>query len=153
MLPEIDYVRKAVGSAAVITDHEARVLLVRRNYWPHDWVLPGGVAELDESPMETVIREVREETGLAVRPRSLSGVYYQPDHRAGEFIHFVFRCDVVGSTEVRADAREVAEHAFWPVDGLPEPMSESTRRRVGDAFAGEPPPLPVVLPPRSEPDR
>ncbi|MDP8904360.1 MAG: NUDIX hydrolase [Chloroflexota bacterium] len=88
----MEWVRKATGSAMVIVNGEGAVLLIRRAYPPHDWVLPGGNAEAGESPVETATREVFEETGLRVLPKRLTAVYYQADHRAGEFIHFVFAC-------------------------------------------------------------
>ena len=62
----MDWVRKATGSAVVITDPAGRVLLLRRAYPPFDWVLPGGNAEAGESSVETALREVREETGLPI---------------------------------------------------------------------------------------
>ena len=36
-----------------------------------EWVLPGGIVELDEDPRETVRREVLEETGVTVEPGQL----------------------------------------------------------------------------------
>jgi 8-oxo-dGTP diphosphatase len=58
-----------------------RVLLVRRARAPFRdrWALPGGYVELRETVEETVVRELREETGLAGRPFLLVGVYSGPD--------------------------------------------------------------------------
>ena len=46
-----------------------RVLLARRGSEPMrgEWSIPGGVLEVGESLAEGVARELREETGLAVR--------------------------------------------------------------------------------------
>jgi ADP-ribose pyrophosphatase YjhB (NUDIX family) len=114
-------------------------------------VLPGGNAETSESPVDTVVREVAEETGLVARPERLTGVYYQDDHRGGEFLHFVFRCSVDQGADIRPDPAEVAEHGYFPTDALPEPMSPSTRRRLTDGLSPTSLDLPVRLPPRSEP--
>ncbi len=56
------------AAAAVVTDHEGRILLVRRRFPPEagGWCLPGGLAEAGEGPEEAARREVREETGLEV---------------------------------------------------------------------------------------
>jgi len=77
-------------------------------------------------------------------------VYYEPDHRAGEFIHFVFRTTIGPDAAIIADPGEVPEHSFYVPDALPEPTSPSTRRRVLDALAGPALELPIRLPPRSE---
>jgi ADP-ribose pyrophosphatase YjhB (NUDIX family) len=145
------WVRKALGCAIVLVDREGRVLVLRRAYPPHDWVLPGGNAEAGESPVETVRRELREETGLEIVPERLTGIYYQRDHRAGEFLHFVFRAAVPDGAEVRPDPDEVAEWGYFEVADLPQPMNVSTARRLADALLPEPQPLPAELPAGSEP--
>lgn len=147
----MNYALKATGSAAVIQDAHGNVLLVRRAYPPHDWILPGGIGEQGESPADTVRREVEEEIGLTVRIAALVGVYYQPDHRAGEFIHFVFRCTLDGSASLRPDPHEVADHGWFTADTLPQPISASTRRRLTDALTPSASIQVVTLPPRSEP--
>jgi 8-oxo-dGTP diphosphatase len=52
-----------------------RVLIVRRGVPPMQgiYTLPGGGVELGETLEQAVMREVREETGLAVEPLSLAG--------------------------------------------------------------------------------
>src|SRR5213593_4202130 len=57
---------RKIGAAAVILDVDGGVLLVKQTYGRLNWELPGGAAEAGESPDDTVLREVQEETGLAV---------------------------------------------------------------------------------------
>ncbi len=54
---------------AVVHDAAGRLLLIRRGHDPHrgSWSLPGGRVETGESAEQAIVREVREETGLAVR--------------------------------------------------------------------------------------
>ena len=70
-------------SAAIFRDD--RVLIVRRARPPAYGVftLPGGGVELGETLEEAVVREVREETALEVRPIGLAG-YRQAIARDGE---------------------------------------------------------------------
>ncbi len=60
-------------SAAIFRD--GRVLIVRRGRPPAHglYTLPGGGVELGETLQEAIIREVREETGLAIAPLGLVG--------------------------------------------------------------------------------
>jgi 8-oxo-dGTP diphosphatase len=60
-------------SAAIFRD--GRVLIVRRARPPAHglYTLPGGGVELGETLEQAVVREVREETGLQIRPIALAG--------------------------------------------------------------------------------
>src|ERR1700758_714343 len=60
-------------SAAIFRD--GRVLIVRRGRPPAHglYTLPGGGVELGETLEQAIIREVREETGLAITPLALVG--------------------------------------------------------------------------------
>jgi 8-oxo-dGTP diphosphatase len=60
---------------AVVHDEAGRLLLIRRGHAPSAglWSVPGGRVEPGETEAEAVVREVAEETGLRVVPRSVVG--------------------------------------------------------------------------------
>jgi ADP-ribose pyrophosphatase YjhB (NUDIX family) len=63
----------------VVTNDAGEILLQRRS--DNDlWALPGGTMDLGERIAETVVREVREETGLEVEVTGIVGVYSDPGH-------------------------------------------------------------------------
>ncbi|MGR9052916.1 MAG: NUDIX hydrolase [Gammaproteobacteria bacterium] len=66
----------AVGVGAVVFNSRREVLLIRRNQAPASglWSVPGGKVEPGETFTAAVVREVAEETGLAVRPLTLLAV-------------------------------------------------------------------------------
>jgi ADP-ribose pyrophosphatase YjhB (NUDIX family) len=95
---ELGYITPKVGAHAALFDSAENILLVRR---ADDglWCLPCGWVEPNEAPEETVVREVREETGLHILVRRLTGVFarkadsgYGP-HSA---IAVGYLCEVVG---------------------------------------------------------
>ncbi len=65
-----------VGVGGVVIEG-SRVLLVQRGRPPlkGEWSIPGGMVELGESLTAAVCREVREETGLEVKPLEVLEVF------------------------------------------------------------------------------
>jgi 8-oxo-dGTP diphosphatase len=94
-----------------------------------EWVLPGGIVELDEDPRDTVRREVHEETGVTVEPGRLTGVY--KNMRLG-VVSLVFRCrPVSGAAHPTAEATEVAWLDTAQIAGR---MAEAFAIRLIDAL-------------------
>jgi mutator protein MutT len=62
------YPEGPIASAGAVIMRNGRILLEERKNDPGrgKWSIPGGIVELGETPEQTVIREVQEETGLMV---------------------------------------------------------------------------------------
>ncbi|MER6629283.1 NUDIX domain-containing protein [Streptomyces sp. NPDC000987] len=75
--PPADSVVPAV--VALVRDDAGRVLMVQRSDNGR-WALPGGGHDVGESISDTVVREVREETGIDVEVVGLTGIYTDPGH-------------------------------------------------------------------------
>jgi len=120
--------------AGLVSDHGGRILLIRHTR-DGNWVLPGGCMEPDEYPAERLIAEMREETGLEVRPTRLLGVYggagCRVDYPNGDQVSCVvslFACEVVGGT-LRPDGEESLEIDFFSDEEL-APLNVSTIGRT-----------------------
>ncbi|MFE7560067.1 NUDIX domain-containing protein [Kitasatospora sp. NPDC057500] len=64
---------------AVVTNDAGRLLLIHKTD-NNLWALPGGGHDIGESVADTVVREVREETGIDVEVDSVVGLYTDPAH-------------------------------------------------------------------------
>jgi ADP-ribose pyrophosphatase YjhB (NUDIX family) len=106
-----------------------RILLVREREDEDRWTLPGGWADVNESPGEAVAREVREEAGLEVRPYKLAAVWDRARHAHGVAQPFTvwrlfFLCEIIGGQA--QPGPETSEVAFFAEHELPAELS--TRR-------------------------
>ena len=122
---------KDVGAMGTIFDERGRVLLVHQTYKGSKWAWPGGVVELNESPWDAVVREVREETGLEVKAEKLVSIYSIKDNGG---LAFQFLCRIVGGA-LQVDGGEISEAEFFDPHHLPVPMTKPGRPRVLDALA------------------
>jgi ADP-ribose pyrophosphatase YjhB (NUDIX family) len=113
--PKVD-VRGAVFS-------DGKILLVRE-VSDGRWTLPGGWADVNQSPAQCVVREVREESGFIVRAINLAAVYDYQTRNAPNHIDSIYKlffiCEVIGG-EARP-SEETSEVAFFSREELP-PMS------------------------------
>jgi ADP-ribose pyrophosphatase YjhB (NUDIX family) len=104
---------------------DGRILLVREAADGGRWTLPGGWADVNLTPAENVVKEVREESGFTVRVRKLAAVWDrtrqghtpQPFHTYKLF----FVCDITGG--VAATSAETTEIRFFAADAIPRDLS------------------------------
>lgn len=126
-----------LGVRAAVFDREGRIFLLRHTY-VGGWHLPGGGVEVGETALEALTRELREEGNIILRGApSLLGVYFNGHvSRRDHVIVFVARDFEQPSPP--APNREIAETGFFPVDALPDGVTEGTRRRIAEIVNGVP---------------
>lgn len=114
-----------------------RVLLCELTY-KQDWDLPGGVVEVGESPREAVGREVEEELGLTIDPRSLLLTDWLPPWGGwDDALCLVFdggTHPAAITEQIVKQAREIRSAEFCTAAQVEERAADFTARRVAAAL-------------------
>ena len=120
----------ASASAGLVLDHSRRLLLIRRAIEPFlgSWALPAGYQEIEESPQETVRREVLEETGLEVETLRLMELMFVPDDPRKPANLAIYLCRPTGGALRAGD--DACEAAWFQLDGLPRDIGFENRERI-----------------------
>ncbi len=101
---------------------DGRILLVKECS-DGKWALPGGWADVGESPSESVEREVWEESGFTVKTERLAAIYDRSKHPHKPLMHYhvyklFFIFEITGGEPTTSS--ETEEAAFFGEDDLPE---------------------------------
>ena len=113
----------------MVCDGKGNVLVQNKKHNPawHGWNFPGGHVEQGEFVTPSVIREVREETGLTIENPKLCGIKeFQKEQEGKRFIVFLYVASRF-SGELRSSAEG---DVFW------YPLSELKRsKELADGFS------------------
>lgn len=99
-------------AGGVVFDAAGRLLLIRRGRAPSQglWSVPGGRCLAGEAPAEACVREVAEETGLAVRVLGEAGRVERDSTFGTVYAITDYRCELLGGT---LHAGDDADEARW----------------------------------------
>lgn len=126
---------------AIVQDDQGRVLMIHKTD-NNKWALPGGGHEIGESIADTVVREVKEETGYDVEVDTITGTYTNPRHvmayddgEVRQQFSLAFRAHLVGGSAATSNESDRVE---WltpqQIDELD--LHPSMRQRISDALSG-----------------
>lgn len=123
-------------STAIIPYPDNKILLIKRNTRPFVgfWALPGGRMDPGESIDQTVIREVKEETGLDVKILEVIGEYVEKGAREDieyEYYPTCFVVEPVGG-ELKKQDSEIQEMKLFSLDALPKPLAFEHEKMLED---------------------
>lgn len=115
-----------------------RILLVRELRDGGRWTLPGGWADVNDSPSEACVREIREESGFIARAVKLLAVYdrsrhpHSPPHPFYVYKLF-FLCRITGGSATTSS--ETGGAAFFAEHEIPElSISRVTPQQIARFF-------------------
>lgn len=130
--------KKRMSAGALFLDEAGRLLVVEPAYKPN-WEVPGGVVELNESPRQGCMREVKEELGLERPLPQLLCVDYLPEsEQKTEAIIFIFLGGVLTEAEIEAirlPAEELRSYAFVEPEVAYGRFNRRLSRRVQHCLA------------------
>ena len=120
-LPVEDYPTPKVDVRALILNEKREILMVKEQV-DGRWTIPGGWAEIGLTPTESIVKEVREEAGFAVRPLRLLAVIDKKCHPHPPEVHYIykliFHCEIQdGNINPNFDIQGVD---WFSLNALPE---------------------------------
>lgn len=120
------------GVTGVVRTGDGRVLLLKHRLWPpgRQWGFPGGYALPGERHQDTIVREVREETGLTVTAGRVLEVRSGFRHR----VELYYEAFLDGPLDgLSLDAREVLDARLFDPENLPADV-QPVHRRLAEAI-------------------
>lgn len=121
--------------AAIIENNK---LLLVQEKTDNKWAMPGGWADVGESPTEAIIRETKEESGLNIIPKKVIGLYdANREGRPLELFHaykIVFLCEKVGG--IPKISSETIAVDYFSFDRLPPlSISRTDEKHINDVLS------------------
>lgn len=116
-----EYPTAKVDIRGLVLDADNKILLVKEST-DNRWSLPGGWADVGYSPKETIIKEIKEETGLDAEVMQLLAVFDKNKHDHPPEPHYVFKlvfyCKAL-STNLQKGF-DVLDIGYFDINELPE---------------------------------
>lgn len=133
---ELPIVREYSAGGLVFNERGEVAIIARHSRSGHlEWCLPKGHIEKGETPEETAVREVHEETGILGEIQgSIATIDYWftgDTQRVHKLVHHYVLKQVSGELNVLGDPDHEAEDAAWvPFDDLTSVLSYPNERRI-----------------------
>ncbi len=96
----------------LLTTENGEIILIQRKGETYHgfWALPGGTVEENETVEDALIREMKEEVGVIVKPKEILGVFSDPQRDPrGRVISTVFICEFEGEPTAGSDAGSIKQ--------------------------------------------
>lgn len=123
-------------STAIIPFPDNQILLIKRNTRPFVgyWALPGGRMDPGETIEQTIVREVKEETGLDVTIIRKIGEYIEKGIKDDVEYEYYPTCFVVApiSGEIKKQESEIREIRLFSLNVLPKPLAFEHEKMIKD---------------------
>lgn len=123
-------------ATAIMPYPQNKILLIKRSTPPFVgyWALPGGRVDPGETVEQTIVREVKEETGLDITVVSKIGEYHEQGVQGGfeyDYCPGCFLVKVVGG-EIKKQESEIEEIKLFSLNAVPAPLAFEHARMIQD---------------------
>ena len=126
-------------ATAIIPYPPDKILLIKRRTVPFNgyWALPGGRVDPGETVEQTIVREVKEETGLDVAIVSKIGDYHEQGVQDGVEYDYYPACFLVKTVggEIKKQESEIEEIKLFSLSEVPEAMAFEHAQMIKDYIA------------------
>lgn len=125
-----------LGVRVIVRDETSQHVLLVRHTYTAGWHFPGGGVDAGETMVHAGTRELWEE--CAIKPKSplvLQSTHFNQKINNRDHV-MVYTTTADAQTWVFKPSKEIAEAKFFPLEALPEDITQSTRRRLAER-AGE----------------
>ena len=126
-------------ATAIITFPPDKILLIKRATVPFMgyWALPGGRVDPGETVEQTVVREVKEETGLDIAVIRKVGEYHEQGVQGGFEYDYYPACFLVKTVdgELKKQESEIEEIKLFSLNRLPEVLAFEHAQMIKDFVA------------------
>ena len=123
-------------ATAIIRFPPDKILLIKRSTVPFKgyWALPGGRVDPGETVEQTIVREVKEETGLAVAVVSKIGEYHEQGVQGDVEYDYYAACFLVKTLggEIKKQESEVEEVKLFSLNKIPETLAFEHAQMIKD---------------------
>ncbi len=131
-----------VSVRMIIFNDQQEVLLVKEKV-DKGYTLPGGWADLFESPVEAIRKECMQEAGADVKVTQLTGVYhFDFEHHGQTQSQYVLVFKGTLNAPLKPFGHEILDVKFFPIHQLPKQISFKIERKdlikmIADAQKGD----------------
>lgn len=117
-----------IGGVAVIEKNRKHFLIRQARSKPNggQWRHPGGRFILEETPIDGLKREIREEIGVVIEAEKKPVFVTESDYHEGNFGFFMAR---IKSGTIRIEKREIEDAGWFPISEIKKMNLMAATRR------------------------
>lgn len=124
-LPQLDYPTPKIDVRGLVINEDGEILMAKESV-DNKWTIPGGWADIGNTPKEVVVKEIKEETGIDAEVVRLIAIYDKQRHNHPAEPYYIYKlmffCKATGG-KLRPGF-DMKGAGYFSLDALPELSKE-----------------------------